>query len=179
MLAPPSHPCRTMRTTASIWMHTPPPQYINQCICTGGLARVAPCSPSLVGSRVAATSLSLFVASSLSLLVYGAGASLFFLAGSGAIACSSSLRHLAVHLLRSDGPVSLCCGATSTASTTVSTSSAYFFSGAACFSCASATCTEFITFGGTKGIGCVPTRIVLLLARLKALGVCPGGMYYF
>ena len=39
-----------------------------------------------------------------------------------------------------------------------------------CWVCAHA---KFITFGRTEGIGCVPMRNMLLLAELKALGVCP------
>ena len=31
----------------------------------------------------------------------------------------------------------------------------------------------FITLRRTKGIGCVPMKNSLLLAELKALGVCP------
>ena len=32
---------------------------------------------------------------------------------------------------------------------------------------------EFTSFGRTEGIGCVPMQNLLLLAELKALGVCP------
>ena len=32
---------------------------------------------------------------------------------------------------------------------------------------------QFITFGGPEGIGRAPMQKVLLLAELKALGVCP------
>ena len=32
---------------------------------------------------------------------------------------------------------------------------------------------EFITFGRTEGIGCVPLQNLLHLAELGALGVCP------
>ena len=38
---------------------------------------------------------------------------------------------------------------------------------------------EFITFGRTEGIGCVPMQNLLLFAELKALGVCPCKIYYF
>ena len=38
---------------------------------------------------------------------------------------------------------------------------------------------EFITFGRTEGIGCVPMQYLLLLAELNALGVCPCRIYYF
>ena len=38
---------------------------------------------------------------------------------------------------------------------------------------------EFIAFGRTEGIGCVPMQKLLLLAELKALGVRPCGMYFF
>ena len=38
---------------------------------------------------------------------------------------------------------------------------------------------KFITFGRTEGIGCVPMQNLLLLAELKALGVCPCKIYYF
>ena len=38
---------------------------------------------------------------------------------------------------------------------------------------------EFITFDITEGIGCVPMQKLLLLAELKALGMCPCRMYYF
>ena len=36
---------------------------------------------------------------------------------------------------------------------------------------------EFIAFGTTEGIGCVPMQNLLLLAQLKALGVCPCRSY--
>ena len=36
-----------------------------------------------------------------------------------------------------------------------------------------------MTFGRAEGIGCVPMRKLLLLAKLEALGVCPCGIYYF
>ena len=38
---------------------------------------------------------------------------------------------------------------------------------------------EFITFGRTECVGCVPMQNLLLFAELKALGVCPCKMYYF
>ena len=38
---------------------------------------------------------------------------------------------------------------------------------------------EFIAFGRTEGIGRVPMQNLLLLAELKALGVCPCRIYYF
>ena len=38
---------------------------------------------------------------------------------------------------------------------------------------------EFITIGRTKGLGHVPLHNILLLAELKALGVCPCRIYYF
>ena len=38
---------------------------------------------------------------------------------------------------------------------------------------------KFIAFGRTEGIGCVPMQNFLLLAELKALGVCPCKMYCF
>ena len=38
---------------------------------------------------------------------------------------------------------------------------------------------KYITFGRTEGIGCVPMRNLLLLAELKALGVCPCKIYCF
>ena len=38
---------------------------------------------------------------------------------------------------------------------------------------------EFITFGGTEGIGCVPMQNFLFLAELGALGECPCRIYYF
>ena len=38
---------------------------------------------------------------------------------------------------------------------------------------------EFITFGRTGGIGCVSMQNLLLLAELKALGVCPCRIHYF
>ena len=38
---------------------------------------------------------------------------------------------------------------------------------------------EFITFGRTERIGCVPMQNLLLLAELNALGVCPCRIYYF
>ena len=38
---------------------------------------------------------------------------------------------------------------------------------------------KFIAFGKTEGIGCVPMHNLLLLAELKALGVCPCKNYYF
>ena len=38
---------------------------------------------------------------------------------------------------------------------------------------------EYITFGRTGGIGRVSMRKLLLLAELKALGVCPCRIYYF
>ena len=38
---------------------------------------------------------------------------------------------------------------------------------------------EFIAFGRTGGIGCVPMQNLLLLAQLKALGVCPCRIYCF
>ena len=37
---------------------------------------------------------------------------------------------------------------------------------------------EFIEFGRIEGIGCVPMQNLLLLAQLKALGVCPCRIYY-
>ena len=38
---------------------------------------------------------------------------------------------------------------------------------------------EFITFGRTGGIGCVPMQNLLLLADLNALGVSPCRIHYF
>ena len=38
---------------------------------------------------------------------------------------------------------------------------------------------EFITFGGTEGIGHVSMQNLLLLAELKVLGVCPCRINYF
>ena len=38
---------------------------------------------------------------------------------------------------------------------------------------------EFITFGRSEGIGCVPMRNLLHLAELNALGVCPCRIYCF
>ena len=38
---------------------------------------------------------------------------------------------------------------------------------------------DFITIGRTEGIGRVPMQNILLLAELKALGVCPCRIYYF
>ena len=38
---------------------------------------------------------------------------------------------------------------------------------------------EFITFGRTEGIGCVPMQNLLFLAELGALDVCPCRIYYF
>ena len=38
---------------------------------------------------------------------------------------------------------------------------------------------EFITFGRTEGIGCVPMQNLLPLAEPEALGVCPCRIYFF
>ena len=38
---------------------------------------------------------------------------------------------------------------------------------------------KYITFGRTECVGCVPMQNLLLLAELKALGVCPCKIYYF
>ena len=38
---------------------------------------------------------------------------------------------------------------------------------------------EYITFGRTGGIGCVPMQNLLLLAEPKVLGMCPCRIYYF
>ena len=38
---------------------------------------------------------------------------------------------------------------------------------------------KFIAFGRIEGIGCVPMQNLLLLAELKALGVCPCKIYCF
>ena len=38
---------------------------------------------------------------------------------------------------------------------------------------------KYITFGRTECVGCVPMQNLLLLAELKALGVCPCRIYYF
>ena len=38
---------------------------------------------------------------------------------------------------------------------------------------------KFIPFGKIEGIGCVPMQNLLLLAELKALGVCPCKIYCF
>ena len=38
---------------------------------------------------------------------------------------------------------------------------------------------KFIAFGRTQGIGCVPMQNLLLLAKLKALGVCLCRIYCF
>ena len=37
---------------------------------------------------------------------------------------------------------------------------------------------KFIALGRTEGIGCVPMQNLLLLAELKALGVCPCKIFY-
>ena len=38
---------------------------------------------------------------------------------------------------------------------------------------------EFIAFGKTEGIGCVPMQNLLLFAELKVLGLCPCKIYHF
>ena len=38
---------------------------------------------------------------------------------------------------------------------------------------------KFITCGTTEGIGCVPKHDLILLAGVKALGVCPCKIYCF
>ena len=37
---------------------------------------------------------------------------------------------------------------------------------------------EFLTFGRTEGVGCVPMQNILLSAELKALGMCPCRISY-